>query len=66
MREAVIFSSLMRKVSLNVLHAAAALLRLADMDYNGRTALHSSPKQAPVLLSPFVLIIQYAISFDIA
>lgn len=47
-REAVIFSSLIKKVSLNVLHAAAALLRLADMDYNGRIALCGLLDHIPV------------------
>ncbi|GMH36021.1 hypothetical protein BSKO_03889 [Bryopsis sp. KO-2023] len=37
-REAVIFSTLMKKVSLNVLHSAAALLRLAEMEYNGASS----------------------------
>ena len=35
MREAVIISSVLNRVSLPVLHSAAALLRIADMAYSG-------------------------------
>ena len=35
LREAVIISSVLKRVSLPVLHAAAALLRIADMAYSG-------------------------------
>ena len=35
LREAVIFSSVLRRTSLPVLHAGAALLRIADMEYCG-------------------------------
>ena len=35
LREAVIVSSVLKRVSLPVLHAAAALLRIADMAYSG-------------------------------
>lgn len=35
LREAVIISSVLKRVSLPVLHSAAALLRIADMAYSG-------------------------------
>ena len=35
LREAVIVSSVLKRVSLPVLHSAAALLRIADMAYSG-------------------------------
>lgn len=35
LREAVILSSVLKRVSLPVLHSAAALLRIADMAYSG-------------------------------
>lgn len=35
LREAVIFSSVLKRVSLPVLHSAAAMLRIADMEYSG-------------------------------
>ena len=35
LREAVIISSVLNRVSLPVLHSAAALLRIADMAYSG-------------------------------
>lgn len=35
LREAVILSSVLRRTSIPVVHSAAALLRLADMEYNG-------------------------------
>jgi hypothetical protein len=38
LREAVIFSSVLRRSSLPVLHSAAALLRLAQMPYAGTTS----------------------------
>ena len=38
MREAVIFSSVLKKASLPVLHSAAALLRLATLEYCGTTS----------------------------
>ena len=34
-REAVIVASVLKRTSIPVLHSAAALLRLADMPYNG-------------------------------
>ena len=38
LREAVIVSSVLRRVSVPVLHSAAALLRLAEMPYSGTTS----------------------------
>jgi hypothetical protein len=38
LREAVIFSSVLRRSSLPVLHSAAALLRLAQLEYCGTTS----------------------------
>ena len=38
LREAVIFSSVLKRTSLPVLHSAAALLRLAQMPYCGTTS----------------------------
>ena len=38
LREAVIFSSVLRRASLPVLHSAAALLRLAGLEYCGTTS----------------------------
>jgi hypothetical protein len=38
LREAVIFSSVLRRSSLPVLHSAAALLRLAGLEYCGTTS----------------------------
>lgn len=35
LREAVIISSVLKRVSLPVLHSAAALMRIADMAYSG-------------------------------
>ncbi|KFM26104.1 Bystin [Auxenochlorella protothecoides] len=35
LREAVIFSSVLRRTSIPVLHSAAALLRIAEMEYSG-------------------------------
>ncbi|KAK9811795.1 hypothetical protein WJX72_010259 [[Myrmecia] bisecta] len=35
LREAVIFSSALKRVSIPVLHSAAALVRIADMEYSG-------------------------------
>ena len=35
LREAVIVSAVLRRVSLPVMHSAAALLRIADMEYSG-------------------------------
>lgn len=35
LREAVIVSAVLRRVSLPMLHSAAALLRIADMEYSG-------------------------------
>lgn len=39
LREAVIISSILRKVSIPVLHSAAALLKLSEMNYSGCTSL---------------------------
>ncbi|PWA01947.1 hypothetical protein BB558_001924 [Smittium angustum] len=39
LREAVIISSVLSKVSVPVLHSAAALMHLANLEYNGPTAL---------------------------
>ena len=38
LREAVIVSSVLRRVSVPVLHSAAALLRMAEMPYSGTTS----------------------------
>jgi essential nuclear protein 1 len=38
LREAVIFSSVLRRASLPVLHSAAALLRLVQLEYCGTTS----------------------------
>lgn len=38
LREAVIFTSVLKRTSIPVLHSAAALLRLAEMDYCGTTS----------------------------
>jgi len=38
LREAVIVSSIINRVSIPVVHSAAALLRLADMEYSGTTS----------------------------
>jgi len=35
LREAVILTSVIKRVSLPVLHSAAALLRIAEMEYSG-------------------------------
>lgn len=35
MKEAAIFSSVLKKVSVPILHSSAALLRIAEMDYTG-------------------------------
>lgn len=37
-REAVIFTSILKRVSIPVLHSAAALLRLAQLEYCGTTS----------------------------
>ncbi|KAG8845685.1 snoRNA-binding rRNA-processing protein [Tulasnella sp. 330] len=39
LKEAAIIASIMSKVSIPILHSAAALLRLADMDYSGPVSL---------------------------
>ncbi len=39
LKEAAIVSSVLAKVSIPVLHSAAALLRLAEMEYSGPTSL---------------------------
>ena len=42
LREAVIVSAVLRRVSLPVLHSAAALLRIADMEYSGTNSFFIS------------------------
>ncbi|KAJ1352114.1 hypothetical protein KIN20_008307 [Parelaphostrongylus tenuis] len=39
LREAVIFSSVLAKVSIPIFHAAAAMLKIAEMEYNGANSV---------------------------
>lgn len=39
MREAIIIGSIIGKNSIPMLHSAAAILKLAEMDYNGATSI---------------------------
>lgn len=39
LREATIIGSVLAKFSVPMLHAAAAMLKLAEMDYNGSTSI---------------------------
>lgn len=39
LREAVILASIMAKCSIPMLHSAAAILKIAEMDYNGANSI---------------------------
>ena len=39
MREAIIVSSIVAKNSIPILHSAAAMLKIAEMDYNGASSI---------------------------
>lgn len=39
LREAVIVSSILSKVSIPMLHSAAAIIKIAEMDYNGANSI---------------------------
>jgi essential nuclear protein 1 len=63
LKEATVVASVLSKVSVPVLHSAAALMRLAGMDYSGKGPLTScteprSSTPLPLLLGPNSLFIR--------